>query len=153
MQTTTVYASQPVEAMRLTACKQQLLCITNSCFWSCLRRLVKILKIEMLPELLVPMISCTVMDSETSGKFVRGRSYLMMYRFVRSSLAQWLPHKICSSLFLLFFFFSSGQQTIQQSSDLPSERGQNIYSSSSPICPFSSELLTTPLLGFLIKPG
>ena len=143
-------ASQPVEGIRLTACKQQPPCITKSCFWSCLRRLVKILKIEMLPELLVPMISCTVMDSETSGKFVRGRSYLMMYRFVRSSLAQWLPHKICSSLFLLFF--SSGQQTIQ-SSDLPSERGQNIYSSSSPICPFSSELLTTPLLGFLIKPG
>ena len=96
-------ASQPVEGIRLTACKQQPPCITKSCFWSCLRRLVKILKIEMLPELLVPMISCTVMDSETSGKFVRGRSYLMMYRFVRSSLAQWLPHKICSSLFLLFF--------------------------------------------------
>ena len=101
--TTTVQASQPVEGIRLTACKQQLPCITKSCFWSCLRRLVKILKIEMLTELIVPMVSCTVMDSETSGKFVRRRSYLMMYRFVRSSLA---PTQDLLFPFPPFFFSS-----------------------------------------------
>ena len=118
--TTTVQASQPVEGIRLTACKQQLPCITKSCFWSCLRRLVKILKIEMLTELIVPMVSCTVMDSETSGKFVRRRSYLMMYRFVRSSLAP------TQDLLFPFppFFFLFRSTNIQQSSDLPSERGQ-----------------------------